>query len=325
MSYTSLLPLLKKTGSPLSPEDFQARVNVVFHDFESDHYDSMHDDMWESLQEQINLLVSDWLAYETPSQKLRLVDIGCGTGLSSQLLLQSPLGNYIEEVTLVDTSSKMLEHAKEKAQNWGKKTTYINGYLSDITESYDIVLICSVLHHIPDLKLFLEQVSTILKPQGVFMHLQDPNGDYLNDPIYKERLSKYQAIQTETAKKTLKDLIPNQWIHFVNRMLGRKNYIDLINDQLLAEQVIRKRMSADEIWSVTDIHVESKINTENAGISFDFLQRELTSFTLIKQRAYAFYSVLKSKLPGELKEIEDQLVDQNALNGRNISCLWKKN
>ena len=55
MSYTSLLPLLKKTGSPLSPEDFQARINVVFHDFESDHYDSMHDDMWESLQEQINL------------------------------------------------------------------------------------------------------------------------------------------------------------------------------------------------------------------------------------------------------------------------------
>lgn len=324
MGYTSLMPLLKKTGSPLSPEDFQARINVVFHDYESRHYDSMHDDMWESLQEQINLLASDWLASEDPNQKLRLLDIGCGTGLSTQLLLQSPLGNYIEEIALVDTSPKMLEQAKDKAKNWGKKTTFINGYLSDVTESYDIILVCSVLHHIPDLKVFLEQVKTVLKPQGVFMHLQDPNGDYLNDPIYKERLSKYEALQTETAKKTLKDFIPNQWIHFVNRMLGRKNYIDLINDQLLAEQVIRKRMTADEIWSVTDIHVESKINTENTGISFQFLKRELAGFTLIKQRSYAFYSVLKSKLPGELKEIEDQLVAKNELNGRNISCIWKK-
>lgn len=323
MSYSSLLPLLKKTGSLLSAEAFQSRINVVFHDHEANHYDSMHSDMWESLQEQINLLVADWFDFKTPTPNLSVLDIGCGTGLSSQKLLQSPLGAYIDEVTLLDTSSNMLKQAEAKAKTWNKKWKLINADITAVTETFDVIMICSVLHHIPDLKQFLNHIDGLLKPGGVIIHLQDPNGDYLEDSVYVERMTAFE--ETANKKKNIANYIPKKWKHFINLKLGRKNYIDHINDQLLAEKVIRKRMTADEIWSVTDIHVESKLNTENKGISFEFLKAQLLNFQLIKQRSYAFYSVLKSDLPEEFKKNEAQFIDQNQLNGRNISCIWIKN
>lgn len=274
MSYESLIPLLKKKGSLLSPKKFQERINIVFHDHEAYHYDEIHMNMWESLQEQINLLIDDLFENKTIiSKKLHLLDIGCGTGLSTQILLNSRLGHHIDYITLLDTSSNMLKYAKEKANNWNKIYTIVNSDISDLKEKQDVVIICSVLHHIPDLNLFLEQVDNILNPGGILIHLQDPNGDYLNNGNYLERVNLYKKEMNSLSKNNkLSGLIPKKWKHYINRQIGRKTYIDLVNDQLIAEKVINKRMSADEIWSVTDIHVETKNNSVNKGISFQYIE-----------------------------------------------------
>lgn len=325
MSYSSLLPLLRKTGSPLTVEGFQSRINVVFHDHEAFHYDSMHKDMWESLQEQINLLVDDLCNFKAPSSGMRLLDIGCGTGLSTQQLLHSKLGIHIDHITLLDTSPNMLKLAEEKAKSWGKKYVTINSEISDLEGQYDIIIVCSVLHHIPELDSFLEKINNLLVSGGVLIHLQDPNGDYLLDSVYLDRAAAYQRFVSASSSKNLVDFIPKNWKHFINRNLGRKNYIDHINDQLLSEKVIHRRMTAEEIWSVTDIHVENKTDAVNKGISARELKDYLKDFTLINQRSYAFYGVLKSDLSDELKKNEQLFISRNELNGRNISCIWIKN
>jgi ubiquinone/menaquinone biosynthesis C-methylase UbiE len=327
MSYNTLVPLIKKTKSQLSPEEFQERINVVFHDHEANHYDNIHKDMWESLQEQINLLIKDiFESNNCFSNNLRLLDIGCGTGLSTQLMLNSELEPHISDVTLLDSSSNMLKKARLKADGWNKNCRIVNGYVSDIKEKFDIVLICSVLHHIPDLKVFLNQVDNVLKTDGIIIHLQDPNGDFLSNPFYLERLEEFRIeMKSLGQNKRVVNIIPKKWKSFINRRLGRKNYIDLVNDQLLAEKVIKKRMSADEIWSVTDIHVESKNEYLNKGISFHFLKEQLENYTLINKRSYGFYGVLKSDLNSKYKEKEEKFISKNDLSGRNISCVWRKN
>ena len=121
MSYKDLMPLIKKVGSPLSPKQFHERVNIVFHDFESEHYDTIHKDMWDSLQEQIDLLVGDLISYQKKhNTHMSLLDIGCGTGLSTKLLLESNIKSKIAKITLLDTSPNMLKKAEEKAKTWNK-------------------------------------------------------------------------------------------------------------------------------------------------------------------------------------------------------------
>ncbi|MBO2544289.1 methyltransferase domain-containing protein [Salegentibacter sp. BDJ18] len=318
---------MKKKGCTLSAEKFQERVNVIFHDHEAAQYDQMHADMKNSLQEQINLLISDLFDHCSFSEKkLKVIDVGCGTGMSTEFLLNSRIEPYIENVTLLDTSKKMLELAGKKAKNWDVKYSVINAELHQISSKFDLVLICSVLHHIPELKKFLKMISEKLRTGGIFIHLQDPNGDYLNDRLYKERVKELQEQQKlKSLDKDFTAYIPKSIKSRINRLLGRKNYIDLINDQLLEEKVIKKRMSADEIWSVTDIHVETKNNTVDKGISLRFLQENLDDFSLISHRSYGFYGKLKYDLDDELRKMEEMYITERQLNGRNISGIWIKN
>lgn len=326
MSYQSLLPLIQKTGSTLSPEQFQERINIVFHDFEAQHYDAMHTDMWGSLQEQIDLLVGDLMTQKNiESKTLSLLDIGCGTGLSSQILLNSKLGAHISQVTLLDTSPNMLRFAEAKAKTWGKPYKTVNGYLASLTEKFDVIIISSVLHHIPDLETFLSQVDKALTSGGILIHLQDPNGDAINEAEYLNRRKHYEkALEALPKKKKITDFIPKKLLKSFKRLLGRKDYIDLINDQLLAEKTIKKRMTADEIWSVTDIHVETKTDSANKGISLQFLKSQLQNFELLQMRSYGFFGYLKSDLIESFKAEESQLIAENQTNGRNISCVWMK-
>jgi len=324
MSYQNLIPLIKKTGSTLAPEKFQERINIVFHDFESAHYDSMHTDMSNSLQEQVNLLVNDVLASKKiENNKLSLLDIGCGTGLSTEFVLKSDLEPNIAKISLLDTSTNMLKEAEKKAKHWNKPYELINGYLDSVTAKFDIIIICSVLHHIPELDVFLAQVDNALNPGGILIHLQDPNLDHLNDAEYLQRKEEYKnELDRNKQKKSISSIIPKSMLRWIKRHLNRKDYIDHINDQLLKEKTITKRMTADEIWSVTDIHVETE--HEVKGISLKYLQNKLTNFNLVKMRSYCFFGALKSELIDSYKAKESQYINENHLNGRNISCVWVK-
>lgn len=327
MSYSKLIPLLQKKGSSLTPEQFQERVNIVFHNHEAIHYDQMHTDMKESLQEQIDLLAHDILKSTTLSKPLKMLDIGCGTGLSSQMLLNSPLGKHIHSVTLLDTSRGMLQKAAEKAKAWNVKYELKNGYVSDVNDTFDVVIICSVLHHIPDLSGFLKQLNSVINPNGILIHLQDPNSDYLHDAQLLARAKQYaDATKNKSrAANTPISIIPKSIRKWVKKLIGRKDYIDLINDQLLLEKVITKRMTADEIWSVTDIQIEMDKGEENGGISYAFLQEKLVNFQAVSHRSYGFFGLLKSDLLPEFKVDESECIAANQLNGRNLSAAWIKN
>jgi len=163
MLYKKLLPLIEKSGSTLSPETFQENINVIFHDIESKYYDSIHKDMWTDIQEQVDLLIDDLLSLRFNLKKnLRLIDIGCGTGLGSESLLNSKISENIGSINLLDTSKKMLEKAERRAKKWGKKYTLKHSSIEEVREEFDIVIICSVLHHIPDIDNFIKNICRIL-------------------------------------------------------------------------------------------------------------------------------------------------------------------
>lgn len=173
MSFDNLVPLVKKSGSNLSVKEFHHQVNVIFHDIESESYDQIHQDMWESLLEQYKLLTTDFFEMLKFRENIILMDVGCGTGLGSELLLSTSLANQIKKVILVDVSSRMLENAKIRSGNWGIETVSVFGTLDLVQTKADLILTSSVLHHIPDLEGFFAEVNNHLNPGGVFMHIHD--------------------------------------------------------------------------------------------------------------------------------------------------------
>jgi len=323
-----LIPLMKRKGVKLTKEDFHKELNIVFHNIEASTYDLIHSDMNSSLQEQFNLLANDILADRPPTKNAwRILDVGCGTGLSMEKLLASNLKSNIASVQLLDTSSEMLKQCDQKAKTWNVDYAIVEGDIFLLTKKkeFDVILICSVLHHIPNLTIFFDQISKILKSGGYLIHLQDPNGDYLSSPEYTARL-KTIVDQSPAKKKSLRKLL-SPYLRRIKRIfhVGNLDHIDKVNDELIKRNIVQSPLLANEIWSVTDIHVEDLPFSTNRGISSKELAQILTGYTIIKRRSYGFFGRLKSDLPEQLKSVEDGLIERVDVSGRQLAWVWKKN
>jgi SAM-dependent methyltransferase len=317
-----LEPLRARYGVTCSLGEFQRVVNLVFHEYESEVYDEIHQDMWSSLAQQFELLASDTVD-SIPSRPLAVLDIGCGTGLSSDLLLRTAIGARVESLHLLDTSPRMLARAEARLKNRTALLNSSEGFLDDrfAPESFDVILTCSVLHHIPDLRSFVAHVARVQRPGGVFIHLQDPNADAASDPELAERTRRLADATKSVIPNRLKRLTPRRLLSAVTRRIrpGADSYIDRTNEALLAQGCISRPMTPTDIWAVTDIH-----DNHGDGISLQRLSPLLPDYKVVSSRTYAFFSKLISSLPPDLQREEAKLIEQRAQNGHYLSAAWQR-
>lgn len=334
--YACLVPLVAATGSPLAPPAFHQRVNLAFHAAEAGSYDDLHRDLWQSLPAVFERLAADVIAAGAPEQ-LRLLDIGCGTGLATDLLLRSPLGPRVMSIDVLDTAPEMLAQSAARAKGWPITPRFHEGTLDALPTTddsapgettFDLVLTCSVLHHIPDLADFGRQLARRQVAGGFFVHLQDPNGDALGDPVLTERLAEAAtAIERRRAGKRLRRFLPHRVAARAWRELTRtqpKGYLHEVNETLIADGTITRPMAAEEIWSVTDIHVDGLPFAQGRGISVARLHGLLPAYELVAHRSYAFFGALASDLPTPLAKRETALANRNDRRGRQLAAVWRR-
>ena len=93
-----------------------------------------------------------------------ILDFGGGTGL-----LTLPLAKQAKFVTLVDISEKMLEQARLKAEQQDiKNIQFLEQDLlkNPLKQEFDLIVVCRVLHHMPDLDAALSLFHLHLKEDG---------------------------------------------------------------------------------------------------------------------------------------------------------------
>jgi 2-polyprenyl-3-methyl-5-hydroxy-6-metoxy-1,4-benzoquinol methylase len=313
--------IMDRRGASCSPEEFHAAVNVTFHNFEAEVYDQEHSDMWESLPREFDRLANDCAQAVERHHELSLLDIGCGTGLATDCLLKSRLAAKIKTIELLDSSRSMLKKAEKPAAGWKRPVTFNEGSIDDLPKGkkYSLIVTCSVLHHIPNLEAFLGAVRSLQADGGMYIHLQDPNGDYLSDPELLQRLAQMKN------KRLLQELIrrfsPVRALSRIYRGLIQKQdftYCVKTNQELLNRGLIATPLSIAEIYCITDIHV-----SDGTGISVERMKRWMPDYELISARSYAFWGTLWSKLPPRMKRLEEELAKNKALNGMHIGAAWK--
>lgn len=93
-----------------------------------------------------------------------ILDFGGGTGL-----LTLHLAKQAKSVTLVDISEKMLEQARLKAERQDiKNIQFLEQDLLEkpLKQEFDLIVVCRVLHHMPDLDEALSLFHQHLKEDG---------------------------------------------------------------------------------------------------------------------------------------------------------------
>ena len=93
-----------------------------------------------------------------------ILDFGGGTGL-----LTLPLAKQAKSVTLVDISEKMLEQARLKAEQQDiKNIQFLEQDLLEkpLEKEFDLIVVCRVLHHMPDVDVALSLFHQYLREDG---------------------------------------------------------------------------------------------------------------------------------------------------------------
>jgi len=315
--------IMTRHGATCRVEEFHNAVNVTFHDFESEVYDEEHRDMWQSLPQQIDLLAGDCLPYwQGDSRKLDVLDIGSGTGLASDAVLRSKIGSRIRSIDLLDSSPSMLRRVAERARGWSIPTTSHLGYLDSLPvgRRYGLIITSSVLHHVPDLAAFLRSVRSVQADGGVFLHIQDPNGDFLDDPELRQRMAENsRRILPESVRRFSPRRVATA---VIRRMKGQQGvgYIWKTNRTLIEKGIITSPLTVHELYSITDIHATLG---DQKGICISEMRSWLPDYNCIGQRSYGFFGELWASLSRTRKKEEERLIAAHALNGFHVGAAWK--
>jgi 2-polyprenyl-3-methyl-5-hydroxy-6-metoxy-1,4-benzoquinol methylase len=101
---------------------------------------------------------------------MRVADLGCGVGMTTQLLAQmvGPAG----EVVGVDFSGAQVEEARALLPTEMSNVSFVEASATDtglVRESFDLVYCRFLLIHLPDPELALREMFELLKPNGILV------------------------------------------------------------------------------------------------------------------------------------------------------------
>ncbi|WP_440119137.1 beta-ketoacyl synthase N-terminal-like domain-containing protein [Paenibacillus sp. QZ-Y1] len=115
---------------------------------------------------------------QNPSAHIRIVEIGAGTGGTSQAVLArlSDFHPHIHEYCYTDLSQAFLSHAQKV---YGPRYPYLTYGTFDLSQplstqslqagTYDIAIATNVMHAAPNIRLALRNAKALLRYQGVFL------------------------------------------------------------------------------------------------------------------------------------------------------------
>lgn len=123
----------------------------------------------------------------------QVLDVGCGTGLISNLFATKyPTAQF----TSVDFSDG-IDYAKDYAKtNNIKNVKYLKKDFLEfkVSTQYDVVICQGVLHHIPEYNKAIEKIKLLIKPSGILiLGLYHPGGKILKKMFnldYKNKILK---------------------------------------------------------------------------------------------------------------------------------------
>lgn len=139
-----------------------------------DYYISSKDVILIERKKQLQLMIDIFDSYFSNKSDLRFLDVGCGDGILTKMMLEHAPGN---EFHLLDGSRTMMEMAKESIKN--DETVFHNDTFEHFFNNcsnenyYDFIYSSMAIHHVEHHKKseLYSKIFTLLKHGGLFLNL----------------------------------------------------------------------------------------------------------------------------------------------------------
>lgn len=313
--------LIDDVGYVSTSKDFIEEISIIYHNLESRFYDKRHPEIFSVLAPVYRRM----LEKVELSNNMNVLDYGCGTGFEaaeiSKFLYRK---NISATIQCVDQNLKMLGICEKKLKKYVnieyiiQKETYAN-----LTGEYDLIITNSLVHHIYDVAGYLKKIGSLLKSNGYYLMVHEPNSSY------------YQNNNCVNAETELREYLSMSTIHqsltkirkLVKRIVQQKpNLISMLNKKMLKANRIKKGLSYFQVQGIVDIHVNhpfSDFNIGYNGFDIDSLSRMFKiPINVIDYYTYHYLGGCK-RLPKYFMQKRNYLTEQFPLDGMNMAVLWK--
>jgi ubiquinone/menaquinone biosynthesis C-methylase UbiE len=319
--YEALRPLMNRYGATCSPRDFYWAVNQAYHTVEAHQYDKLHEAMFVGLEPVWHFLFSQ--AATHPSPKLRVLDVGAGTGLVGGFV-EMHLASRVGSMTMLDPCEAMLGQCRRRAELFSFSCDFRHGDILELGphEQFDLITVNSVLHHVVELPAFFARVRTLLAPQGWLLTAQDPRAQAASDSCLQARRKQWRQRHRRLARA-----VWSRCRQLVRRLLGPPHLSPLAletSHQLLQQQTIRQPMTMSSIYAVTDFHVPGQPGGLGKGLDLKAMAGWLPDFVLAASRTYQFHGVPWTGLGRGEQELESQWWAARDPHGELFASAWRR-
>jgi len=152
----------------------------------------------------------------------KILEIGCGTGN-----LTRRMEDVISEkgfIVGLDLSRKMIGVAKQKMK-FANFVTALGEKLPFVDSSFDLVVGIAILHHLPELGAFFEEISRVLKRKGKTVFYEPHKGGILDISVFRKAIKLLLLpiiIFVRTINKGRIKSVPRQKFSTAHRHLTRQ-------------------------------------------------------------------------------------------------------
>lgn len=197
------------------------------HDYDKGSPHLRHDNLRGMVEQRLERLVRDSIER---TGRCRVVEIGAGHGTFTRCLLDAGA-----EITVTEASSASAERLRADFGGSDKVEVIFDESGEGILErdeQWDLAVIVSVLHHIPDYLAFLDRLSGLIAPGGGIFTVQDP--------LFYPRMSKVAHRADRAAYLTWR-LFQGDYARGINTRLRRLRgvYDDTEPSDLVEYHVVR--------------------------------------------------------------------------------------
>jgi 2-polyprenyl-3-methyl-5-hydroxy-6-metoxy-1,4-benzoquinol methylase len=186
------------------------------------------------------------------SDGLDILDVGCGTGLVSNLFATRYDSNFtaVDFADSIDYAEKFSQDNNIENVVWVKQD-----FLQFVSKKqFDIIICCGVLHHIPEYQQALDKIKKLLKPGGkLLLALYNPWGKVLKKFL---KIKYHNNILYQDQENNPYELSFNY-----------KQVLNLCKDL--------KFLSVQPSWKNKLVDVQALFNSQNGGLALYVFEKSV--------------------------------------------------
>ena len=295
----------------MNQQELVKKINEIYHNWEAKYYLERHPEIFEREKHNWQKFASKFFINKKAK---KILDIGCGTGFVAQTV-----GKYLneqDEFFCSDISADMLEIAEKNlsSNNFKNKFYFLKGSIEELNfepNSFDFIIMNSVLHHLPDIEIFFKEVNRVLKINGKLIIFHEPNIKFFQNWFLRNNFLLLQHMRKMVSKFNFYICHSGESRNPENNLdpdfrrddrevclygkeekqSYKENIFDQINNKLIAQELITEKLSIAEIKQLIDYSsptASGKIDL-NRGFDFYKMQKQyLDNFKILEFTTYNY-------------------------------------